>query len=98
MCGGGSFLYYVIHNSKCFVYLFGAERRENYTGEWCVNRLNITIGGTMRINTFIPNWTNKQFINMLAKRYNVNKSKFSYMKKKQLIAIYCNSNFWIRKE
>ncbi len=45
----------------------------------------------MRINSFIPNWTNQQFINMLAKRYNVNKSKFNKMKRKQLIAIYCNS-------
>ena len=45
----------------------------------------------VRYDVFIPKWNKEQFVNMLSKRYNVSKSKFNKMKKKQLIAIYCNS-------
>ena len=40
---------------------------------------------------FIPYWTRQQFINMLSKKHKTNKTKFGKMKKKQLIAIYLNS-------
>jgi len=46
----------------------------------------------MRLNTFIPSWNKAQFVDMLSSKYNVSKSKFNKMKKKQLIAIYCNCN------
>jgi hypothetical protein len=43
-----------------------------------------------RLYKFIPNWTRKQFVNWANKRYPNN--KHNSMKKKQLIAIYLNTN------
>ena len=40
---------------------------------------------------FIPAWTNKQFVNALASRYKTKKTKFALMQRKQLIAIFLNS-------
>ncbi|QDP47227.1 MAG: hypothetical protein GOVbin655_61 [Prokaryotic dsDNA virus sp.] len=42
--------------------------------------------------TFIPSWTKQQFVQWALDKYpNESKAHFQTMKKKQLIAIYCNS-------
>lgn len=44
----------------------------------------------MYYKTFVPKWTKPQFIAWASKKYG-NKTKFTNMKKNQLIAIYLNS-------
>ena len=45
----------------------------------------------MYYKTFVPNWTKKQFVDMLSTRYPETKTYFNNMSKKQLIAIYINT-------
>ena len=41
------------------------------------------------MNSFIPRWTRMQFIQWAKKRWP--NTSFSKMRKKQLVAIYCNT-------